>query len=100
MNEITELVLTRSKDMLNRNVGVQEFQTYLTGVFQDPELQGAMDWVFVFQKLYLHACLKRRSEAAEWLSTVGFQALDPIQQIAVRQVFAYGRVLLHKGQGK
>lgn len=99
MNDVTQEILTRSKDILNRNVGVQELQTYLTDVFQDPDIQGAVDWVLVFQKVYLHACLKKRSVEADWLSSVGFQALDPIQQIAVRQVFAYGRVLLKSRQG-
>lgn len=50
---------------------------------------------FVFQKVYIHACLKKRRAFLPWLQTL-YDALDPIQQIAVRQVFSYGKFLLNK----
>ena len=49
-------------------------------------------WEYVYQKLYLHACLKKKTRIVEWLGTL-FSALDPIQQIAVRQMFSYGNYL-------
>ena len=54
------------------------------------------DWAFIFQKVYLHACLKKRTDAAEWIHLALFPLLDPIQQIAMRQTFPYGRYLLSK----
>ncbi len=66
------------------------FQEYLA----DMEM---VDWAF--QKLYLHACLKGRKEIAEWLEKVVFPTMDPIQQMALRQGFAYGKHLLRKAKG-
>jgi len=54
------------------------------------------DWPSVFQKSYLHACLLGRSKIANWLQNSVFPTMDPIQQIALRQVFPYGRHLLTK----
>ena len=53
-------------------------------------------WDFVFQKVYLHAALKKQKAICEWLDTV-FTEFDPIQQIALRQMFSYARHLLNKG---
>lgn len=55
----------------------------------------APDWPYVLQKVYLHACLKRRREIAVWLEGL-FTSMDPIQQIAYRHTLNYGRVLLRK----
>ena len=58
------------------------------------------DWSWLFQKLYLHACLRGHAPIAEWLHGALFPMLDPIQQIALRQTFPYGRYLLAKGLRK
>ena len=52
-------------------------------------------WEFIYQKLYLHACLKKKSRIVEWMNGL-FPMFDPIQQIALRQMFSYGRYLLAK----
>ncbi len=52
-------------------------------------------WDFVFQKIYLHAALKKQKAICDWLDTV-FTEFDPIQQIALRQMFSYARHLLNK----
>ena len=54
------------------------------------------DWPFLFQKSYLHACLLGRTNIAHWLHNSVFPTMDPIQQIALRQIFSYGRHLLKK----
>lgn len=53
-----------------------------------------MDVPTLFQKIYLHACLHKRHAIAAWLQDTVYPALDPIAQIALRQVFSYGRFLL------
>ena len=55
-----------------------------------------MDPAYIFQKVYLHACLKKKKEIAEWLEKECFPLLSVIQQIAIRQCFPYGHVLLLK----
>jgi hypothetical protein len=52
-------------------------------------------WDFVFHKIYLHAALKKQKTICNWLDTI-FTLFDPIQQIALRQMFPYARHLLTK----
>ena len=52
-------------------------------------------WDYVFQKVYLHAALKKQAHLCTWMDEV-FQGFDPIVQIGMRQMFAYARVLLKK----
>ncbi len=55
-----------------------------------------VDWVWLFQKLYIYAALKKQRAVAEWMETALFPTLDPIAQIGIRQTFAYGRYLLRR----
>jgi hypothetical protein len=52
-------------------------------------------WEYVYQKLYLHACLKKKHRIVEWMRPL-FDQFDPIQQIGIRQMFSYGKYLLAK----
>jgi hypothetical protein len=52
-------------------------------------------WDFVFQKIYLHAALKKQKKICEWLDTL-FLQLNPIHQIALKHIFPYARHLLNK----
>jgi hypothetical protein len=54
------------------------------------------DWPYIFHKVYLHACLRGRTEMALWLADNIYPNMDKIQQIALRQIFPYGRFLLAK----
>ena len=54
-----------------------------------------VDWPYVLQKLYIHACLKGRHDVAAWLASL-FDTLDPISRIAYRHTLAYGRALLQR----
>jgi hypothetical protein len=72
---------------------------YLKSILQETLVGGeAMDWSFIFQKVFLHACLKGRAEIAEWLEKDVFKLLDPLQQIGIRQSFSYGRHLLRQAK--
>jgi hypothetical protein len=52
-------------------------------------------WEYVYQKIYLHASLKKKPMIVEWMKGL-FETFDPIQQIALRQMFSYGKYLLAK----
>jgi hypothetical protein len=52
-------------------------------------------WEYIYQKLYLHACLKKKQRIVDWMNAM-FEHFDPIQKIALRQMFFYGRYLLAK----
>ena len=55
----------------------------------------ALPWDYIYQKVYLHACLKKQTHIVDWLLEL-YKELNPIEQIAIRQVFPYGRHLLSK----
>jgi hypothetical protein len=48
---------------------------------------------YLYQKVYLHACLKKKVEIVDWLTSL-FSTFDQVSQIAMRQMFPYGRHLL------
>jgi hypothetical protein len=64
-------------------------------LFYETEFPRTVDWPYVVQKCYLHACLKKKKDIADWFQGL-FTSFDPIQQIAYRQTFAYGKRLLEK----
>ena len=66
----------------------------LQAVFQDVKEENYA-WEYVYQKLYLHACLKKKVAIVEWMASL-FPMFDPIQQIGIRQMFSYGKYLLAK----
>ena len=61
------------------------------------EIQSESDfnWEYIFYRVYLHACLKKKKDIADWLTEI-FAKLDPIDQASLRQIFPYGRHLLGK----
>ena len=71
----------------------------LRAFYQDTlatEFPAPVDWAYVLQKVYLHACLKRQHAAAAWLEQLFWMNVDPINQAAYRQMFPYGRYLLNR----
>ena len=73
---------------------IEGFKHYINDLIVNGEQ--LMDPAYIFQKVYLHACLLKRKEIAEWLEKSCYPLLPIIQQIAIRQCFPYGRVLLSK----
>ncbi len=86
---IHDLKLLINNDNL---IGVQE---YINELLLN-EGEHLMDPAYIFQKVYLHACLMKRKEIADWLEKECFPLLPAMQQIAIRQCFPYGHVLLSK----
>lgn len=82
-----ETIIQNCKYFINNSdlLGLQEYYETIT--------EEKVNFDFIFQKVYLHACLKKKIEIVEWLQTI-FKTLEPISQIAMRQIFSYGRHLL------
>ena len=73
----------------------------LKGIYEDAMLTdwspgSPPDWAFILQKVYIHACLKKRRDAAAWLEQLFWSRLDPISQIAYKHTLNYGHVLLRR----
>lgn len=54
-----------------------------------------VDYPYILQKIYIHACLKKKTDMATWLESM-FEDLDPISKIAYRHTLTYGRTLLRR----
>lgn len=63
--------------------------------YSETDFGREISWEYIFQKIYLHAALKKQKHICEWLDTI-FVQLNPIHQIALKQMFAYARYLLNK----
>jgi hypothetical protein len=66
----------------------------LMNVYQETQTE-VWPWEYIYQKLYLHACLKKKTQVVDWMRPL-FDQFDPIQQIGLRQMFSYGKYLLAK----
>ena len=80
------------KTYINMN-NLEELKIYIPSLFEYN-----YDWPTLFQKVYLHACLKKKHDIAAWLQNEVYTIMDPIQQIAIRHVFPYGKHLLKKNR--
>lgn len=91
---IEEQLITEIKPFINKGnlEGLKE--QWYEYKFQT-EFDREVAWDYVFQKIYLHAALKRQKHICDWLNTI-YNELDPIQQVALRQMFPYARHLLAK----
>ncbi len=65
--------------------------------YQETDFGRDIAWDYVFQKIYLHACLKKQTKIVEWLMEM-YTLFNPVTQIAIRQVFHYGEFLLRSKQ--
>jgi hypothetical protein len=52
-----------------------------------------LNWEYIYHRIYLHACLKKKQDIANWLTSI-FTSFDIISQTGLRQIFPYGRYLL------
>lgn len=91
---IEEQLVAEIKPYINKG-NLEGLKEQWTEYRTETEFDREIAWDFVFQKVYLHAALKKQKPICEWLDTV-FTEFDPIQQIALRQMFAYARHLLNK----
>jgi hypothetical protein len=81
------------KNLIEQN-NLESFKTLLIENFEHEQ---EIDLSFVFQKLYLHACLKfKNSPIIDYLENEVYNYLPEIERIAIRQVFPYGRYLRNK----
>ncbi len=63
--------------------------------YQETDFGRTLAWEYIFEKVYLHAALKKQTAICSWLDEL-YSELDPIQQMGLRQMFPYARYLLRK----
>ena len=62
---------------------------------QNTEFDRPVAWDYVYQKVYLHAALKKQRSICQWMDEL-YVDFDPVIQIALRHVFPYARYLLNQ----
>lgn len=95
---LEETMIRECKHLINTGT-LQDLQSHYRYLLDCDWSEHQPDWAYVFQKVYLHACLKGRADMATWLQGL-FGSLGTIQQVAYRQTFAYGRTLLQRASAK
>lgn len=89
---IEEDIIQEVKPLINEG-NLDELKRLLNEYMHETDFGREIAWDFIFQKVYLHAALKKQKAICEWLDLL-FTQLDPIKQIAMRQMFSYARHLM------
>jgi hypothetical protein len=90
-----EQVIRECKTLINRAASLETLQNYYQEFLDTDFDETPIDAPYILQKVYIHACLRKRADIANWLTPL-FASLDPISQIAYRQTIRYGQFLLRK----
>lgn len=91
MSEQTRIFVDVCKEIIDRG-NLEELQLEVAERWR---CEGAeqIAWEYVILKTYLHACLRKKKDIAEWVAEQ-MDRLDPIQKMAIRQMLPYGRWLM------
>ena len=92
---IEEQLISEIKPFINKG-NLEGLKELWSEYRVETEFDREVAWDFIYQKIYLHAALKKQPAICQWLDTI-FTEFNPIQQIALRQLFPYARHLLNKG---
>lgn len=90
-------ILEHCKDLIETDQ-LEELQIYIYEWFQSKDIinEYKLPIEYMYQQIYLHACLKKKKYIAEWLVSIFTFIFDDIQRIGLRQMFSYGNYLLNK----
>lgn len=89
-------IILYCKELIDKN-NQKDLQQYIDQLIYNTDYEDIHpNWQYIFQKIYLHACLKKRSIIVSWLENDIFKLFDSVSQIALRQSFKYGHYLLNK----
>ena len=94
MNDIENQIIYECKLFINKS-NLDGLQELWINYKEDTEFEREIAWDYIFQKVYLHAALKKQKIICDWLDTV-FLDFSITVQIALRQMFPYARHLLNK----
>ena len=91
-NEAMEKQIVHEFKHIINTGDLYEFQELTNNYLESEE---TIAWDYVFQKVYLHAALKKRADIITYMDTL-YPRLGQIEQIHIRQMFSYARYLLKK----
>ncbi len=76
-------------DMLDR------FEDYFYEITSE-EYHNKISYPFIFQKVYLYACIKKKNDVIVWLFNV-YKTFAIVDRIALRPTIIYGKYLFKDG---
>lgn len=85
-------ILSTCKEIIDEG-DLPKLQAYYQ-TLEEPE-DYRLPWEYIYQQVYIHACLRKQKEIADWLRTL-FDQFNSVEKIALRQMFSYGNYLLQK----
>jgi hypothetical protein len=88
-------LISNCKDFIN-NGNLDGLKLYYSEL-QNMEYDHTPNWQYIYSQLYIHSCLKKKKDIADWFTEI-FPTFDLVSQIALRQIFPYGRHLLSSGK--
>jgi hypothetical protein len=91
---IEEQLILEFKPYINKG-NLEGLKEIWSEYYFETEYEREIAWDYIFQKIYLHAALKKQKHICDWLDTI-FTLFNPIHQIALRQLFPYAKYLLNK----
>lgn len=68
-----------------------ELKEYYHDIKQLSNTDYQINYQYIFQQLFTHACLKKNKAIIIYLTRLYFEAFDDIAQIALRQSFFYAK---------
>lgn len=77
---------------MNINKGNLEGLKILWEDYEDTDFGKKIAWDYIFQKVYVHAVLKKQKEISKWLEEL-YQNFDDITKIAIKPTFLYAKYL-------
>ena len=82
------MILQRIKDAIDKDDLKEVQEMYDSIDFNDSQIP----WDYVFQKVYLYACLKKKQKFIAWFENIFYQ-FNQIQQSGIRHTLNYGRFI-------
>ena len=76
------------KDAIDKDDLKEVQEMYDSIDFNDSQIP----WDYVFQKVYLYACLKKKQKFIAWFENIFYQ-FNQIQQSSIRHTLNYGRFI-------
>lgn len=88
-------IIQTCKDYIECDL-LEELQVYVQSLYSLDIQDYRLPWESIYQQVYLHACLKKNVRIAKWIQSIFTTVFDEVQQIGLRQMFAYGNYMLKK----
>ena len=93
-NLVEQSIVNDVKKIIERG-SIEEMKEFWLSITTEYEFDQPIDFPWIMQKVFIHACLHGKKDIAEWLRSI-FDGMDEISKIAYKHTINYGDALLRK----